>query len=168
METKNLAGLYDLPAMRWDAVRERLDQGFEQAPGDGGPDRHTCWLTTVNPDGSPHVTGVGADYHDGTFRFTASRSSVKGRNLARDPRCALALAVHEFDLVLEARAELVTDHAEVAAAAVARVPAGRVVGDRCGDRGAGRGDAVDVLRCRTARLTPVLTLAAVVALAQGL
>jgi pyridoxine/pyridoxamine 5'-phosphate oxidase len=138
METKNLAGLYDLPAMRWDAVRERLDEGFEQAPGGGGPDRHTSWLTTVNPDGSPHMTGVGADYHDGVFRFTASRSSVKGRNLARDPRCALALAVHEFDLVLEARAELVTDHAEVAAAAVARVPAGGDVGDRCGDRGAGR------------------------------
>lgn len=117
MRTKNLADLYDLPAMRWEAVRERLDQGFEQAPGGGGPDRHTCWLTTINADGSPHMTGVGADYHDGVFRFTASRSSVKGRNLARDPRCALALAVHEFDLVLEGRAELVTDHAEVAAIA---------------------------------------------------
>lgn len=28
--------------------------------GSGGPDRHTYWLTTINPDGSLHVAGVGA------------------------------------------------------------------------------------------------------------
>ncbi|MCF4122487.1 pyridoxamine 5'-phosphate oxidase family protein [Antribacter sp. KLBMP9083] len=117
METKNLAGLYDLPVMEWDAVHERLERGFEQAPGSGGPDRHTCWLTTINPDGTPHVTGVGVWYHDGAFWFTASRASRKGTNLARDPRCALALAVHEFDLVVEGRADLVTDREEVAATA---------------------------------------------------
>jgi hypothetical protein len=38
----------------------------------------------------------------------------KGRNLARDPRCALSLAVHQFDLVVEADAVKVQDPAVVA------------------------------------------------------
>ena len=38
----------------------------------------------------------------------------KGRNLARDPRCALSVAAMEFDLVVEGEATLVTDPATVA------------------------------------------------------
>src|SRR5204863_7048435 len=38
----------------------------------------------------------------------------QGRNLARDPRCALSLATEEFDLVVEGEASLVTDPATVA------------------------------------------------------
>ena len=41
-EAKNLADLYDLPLVDWSAVTARLDQGVTQAPGTGGPDRHTC------------------------------------------------------------------------------------------------------------------------------
>ena len=37
METNNLAELYDVPAMNWENVRARLDAGFRQAPGSGGP-----------------------------------------------------------------------------------------------------------------------------------
>lgn len=29
-----------------------LDGQLTQAPGAGGPQRHTAWLTTINPDGS--------------------------------------------------------------------------------------------------------------------
>ena len=41
-------------------MRERLEQGLTQGPGSGGPDRHTCWLATVGPDGRPHVMPFGA------------------------------------------------------------------------------------------------------------
>ena len=114
METRNLAELYDLPPLEWDSVTTHLDAGFTQAPGSGGPDRHTCWLATIDPDGRPHVTGLGALWHDGAFWFETGRTSRKGRNLARDPRCTLSLALREFDLAVDGEAELVTDPAIVA------------------------------------------------------
>jgi hypothetical protein len=109
MESTNLATLYDLPALEWSSIAARLDAGVTQAPGTGGPDRHTCWLTTLDPDGGPHVTGIGALWADGAFWFETGAGTRKGRNLARDPRCALSLATHEFDLVVQGRALLVTD-----------------------------------------------------------
>ena len=51
---------------------------------------------------------------DGAFIFETGRTSRKGRNLERDPRCTLSLALHDFDLVVEGEAELVTDPAVVA------------------------------------------------------
>ena len=114
MQTKNLADLYDLPPLDWAPIEARLDAGFTQAPGTGGPDRHTCWLATTNPDGSPHVTGVGAFWTDGSFWFVAGERTRKGKNVARDPRCTLSLATHEFDLVLEGDAHKVSDRAAVA------------------------------------------------------
>src|SRR3954468_22145724 len=100
MDTKNLADLYELPPLGGATVAARLDRGFGQAPGAGGPDRHTCWLTTLDADGGPHTTGVGAEWHDGAWWFETGRGTRKGRNLARDPRCSLAVALHEFDLVV--------------------------------------------------------------------
>lgn len=114
MEARNLAELYDLPTLDWAAVTTHLDAGFEQAPGGGGPNRHTCWLATIDADGSPHVTGVGALWVDGSFWFETGRTTRKGRNLARDPRCTLSLAADDFDLVVEGEAEVVTDPAIVA------------------------------------------------------
>jgi Pyridoxamine 5'-phosphate oxidase len=86
METTNLATLYDLAPLDWARVSARLDRGLTQAPGTGGPDRHTCWLTTLNADGSPHVTGVGALWADGAFWFQTGPGTRKARNVARDPR----------------------------------------------------------------------------------
>jgi hypothetical protein len=117
MDAANLAELYGLPALEWARIETRLDSGVGQAPGSGGPDRHTCWLTTINPDGSPHVTGIGALWVDGAFWFETGAATPKGRNLARDPRCALSLATAEFDLVVEGEAARVTDPATVAAIA---------------------------------------------------
>jgi hypothetical protein len=114
METTNLAGLYGLPIVDWDTVEGRLVQGVTQAPGTGGPDRHTCWLATINQDASPHVTGVGALWFDGAFWFETGEQTRKGRNLARDPRCTLSVATHELDLVMEGVAEKVADPATVA------------------------------------------------------
>ena len=117
MEAKNLADLYGTPLLDWGRITTRLDQGVEQAPGGGGPNRHTCWLATINADGSPHVTGVGALWVDGAFWFETGKTTRKGRNLARDPRCTLSLATKEFDLVVNGDAELVTDPEAVAAMA---------------------------------------------------
>ena len=101
MDAKNLAELYDLEPLAWEPVRARLDQGLSMAPGTGGPDRHTCWLTTIDRDGRPHVTGIGALWLDGSFWFETGERTRKGRNLARDPRCALSVSTHEFDLVVD-------------------------------------------------------------------
>jgi hypothetical protein len=117
METKNLAELYDLPALDWADVQAVLDTGITQAPDTGGPDRHTCWLSTINADGSPHVTGIGALWSEGTFWFETGPGTRKARNVARDPRCAISVSVHEFDLVVEGDAARVTDPDVVAARA---------------------------------------------------
>ena len=109
MESKNLADRYGLPLVDWDQVAARLEKGMSQAPNTGGPERHTCWLATINRDGSPHVTGVGALWFDGTFWFETGETTRKGRNLARDPRCTLSLATDEFDLVVSGDAAKVTD-----------------------------------------------------------
>ena len=114
MEATNLADLYELPPVDWAIVERRLAQGVTQAPGTGGPDRHTSWLATINPDGSPHVTGVGALWYEGAFWFETGEQTRKGRNLARDPRCTLSVATHEFDLVIEGVADKVTDPSTVA------------------------------------------------------
>ncbi len=117
MDATNLADLYETPLLDWGRIQGRLDQGVPQAPGTGGPDRHTCWLATVNPDGSPHVTGVGALWVDGTFWFETGATTRKGRNLARDARCSLSVATDQFDLVIEGEAHRVTDAPTVAAMA---------------------------------------------------
>jgi PPOX class probable F420-dependent enzyme len=114
MDAKNLATLYDLPQMQWEPIAERLARGVEQAPGGGGPNRHTCWLATINPDGTPHLTGVGALWVDGGLWFETGPQTRKARNVARDPRCTLSIAVDEFDLSVQGEAARVTDPATVA------------------------------------------------------
>jgi len=114
MEATNLAELYHSPLLDWSRIEARLQAGLSQAPGTGGPDRHTCWLATINPDGSPHVTGVGALWDSGCFWFETGQGTRKGKNIARDARCTLSVAAQEFDLVVEGDATLVTDPATVA------------------------------------------------------
>jgi len=116
-EAKNLADLYGLPLLDWDSIADRLAEGVTQAPGTGGPDRHTCWLATINHDGSPHVTDVGALWVDDGFWFETGEHTRKGRNLARDPRCSLSLATHTFDLVVKGIAEQIKDTQTVASMA---------------------------------------------------
>src|SRR3981081_2391611 len=109
MEATNLGDLYGAPLVNCDRIQARLDEGLSQAPGTGGPNRHTCWLATINPDGSPHVTGVGALWHEDSFWFESGPRTRQGRNQARDPRCTLSVATHAFDLVVEGAAHEVTE-----------------------------------------------------------
>jgi PPOX class probable F420-dependent enzyme len=117
MDATNLADLYGTPLLDWSSIRTRLDQGVSQGPDAGGPNRHTCWLATINPDGSPHVTGVGALWVEDAFWFETGETTRKGRNLARDPRCTLSVSTHEFDLTVDGDAATVTDRPTVAAMA---------------------------------------------------
>jgi Pyridoxamine 5'-phosphate oxidase len=109
---RNIAG-YDLPMVDWGKVQEALAGRYPQAPGTGGPDRHTAWLTTINADGSPHVRPFGLGGVDGTWYLVSGPGTQKSRNLARDPRCTVSIATQAFDLVIEGRAERVTDAAEL-------------------------------------------------------
>jgi len=118
MTATNLADLYDLPPLDLGAVQTDLQRALTaQAPETGGPGRHTCWFTTTNADGSPHLTGIGPLWSDGAFWLCTGSGTRKGRNLARDPRCALSVSTDDYDLVAEGRATLVTDPAVVAARA---------------------------------------------------
>src|SRR6476646_892809 len=117
MDARNLADRYGTPLIEWDRVTGRLATGLTQAPGAGGPDRHNAWLATIDADGRPHVTGVGALWDAGAFWFETGRATRPGRNLARDPRCTLSVATDEFDLVVEGEAAIVTDPEIVAARA---------------------------------------------------
>lgn len=106
MEIVNLGAGDGLPPVSWDTVTETLDAGSPPAP-----DAHnvrTTWLTTLNEDGSPHVTAVGALWLDGTFWFQTG-STKKGNNVARDPRCSLALSIRDADVVIEGDAARVTE-----------------------------------------------------------
>jgi len=114
MDAVNLDNLYGSPLLDWARIENRLSRGVTQAPGTGGPNRHSSWLATVNRDGSPHVTGVGSLWLDGAFWFETGGGTRKGRNLARDPRCTMSLATEEFDLVVEGEAHRITDPQVVA------------------------------------------------------
>jgi PPOX class probable F420-dependent enzyme len=117
MKATSLADIYGLPLLDWARIEARLDEGVTQAPDTGGPNRHTCWLATINRDGSPHVNGIGALWVEGTFWFETGDGTRKAKNLARDPRCTLSVATDEFDLVVEGEARKVTDPPTVAAMA---------------------------------------------------
>jgi hypothetical protein len=110
--THNLDG-YGAPPIEWSRVDEVLTSELTQAPGTGGPNRHTAWLTTINPDGSPHVMPVGVIETGAVWYFSSGPRTRKSRNLARDPRCVVSIATDSFDLVIEATANQVTDDAEL-------------------------------------------------------
>jgi pyridoxamine 5'-phosphate oxidase-like protein len=73
------------------------------------------WITTVRPDGRPHVTPLVAVWHDGALHFSTGADERKGRNLAANPAVALTTgtnALHSgIDLVLEGDAVRLTDDA---------------------------------------------------------
>ncbi|MFC4333474.1 pyridoxamine 5'-phosphate oxidase family protein [Streptomyces andamanensis] len=73
------------------------------------------WVSTVRPDGRPHVTPVIAAWHDGTLYFSTGPGEQKARNLARHAQCALTTGANALteglDLVVEGCAEQVTDPA---------------------------------------------------------
>ena len=69
----------------------------------------TYWLATTNPDGRPHIAGVGALWVDGKIYFTSGTRTRKSRNLAANPSCVVSVSLTGIDLVFEGAAIRVTD-----------------------------------------------------------
>lgn len=78
----------------------------------------TFWLSTVRPDGRPHVTPLIAVWQAGAIWFTTGPEERKAQNLAENPSCVLTtgcsdLADGALDVVLEGNAEQVTTDSEL-------------------------------------------------------
>ena len=79
MEIINLGAGDGLPPVDWAQVTEKLDAG--SAPAPDADNARTTWLATVNEDGSPHVTAVGALWRDGAFWFQTGSGTRKASNV---------------------------------------------------------------------------------------
>ena len=74
-------------------------------------------FATLMPDGSPHVTSVGALWHAGSFWFQTGERTRKARNVARNARCSMSVSTRGLDVVIEGEAQRVTDPRLVSEAA---------------------------------------------------
>ena len=102
-----------LPVIEWSQVETQLaDLLTHDDPR--SLNRSTFWLTTLNADGSPHVTSVGALWHAGSCWFQTGERTRKARNLARDQRCTISVATKGFDVMVSGEARRVTDPTIVA------------------------------------------------------
>ena len=87
----------------WDEVRARVASA------------QSAWLATVHPDGRPHVRPVLSVVADGAVHTVSGPATRKSRNLVADGRASLTLRDEGLDVVVEGRAERVTDPAALAA-----------------------------------------------------
>jgi hypothetical protein len=110
-----------------DATPTPWEAGLEQVRA-----ADTFWLSTVRPDGRPHVTPLIAVWHADALWFATGPEERKAVNLAANRSCVVTtgrsdLAEGALDVVLEGRAELVSEEAElepVAAAIATKYPGG--------------------------------------------
>ncbi len=83
------------------------------------------WITTVRPDGRPHVTPLITVMHEGTVHFCTGPEERKARNIADNPAVVLTTGSNALhggtDVVLEGRADRVTGEESIGALADAWV-----------------------------------------------
>ncbi len=96
-----------------DATPTPWSAGLEQVAA-----ADTFWLSTVRPDGRPHVTPLIAVWHGEAIWFSTGPEERKAKNLAENPSCILLtgrsdLVEGALDVVLEGEADLVTDDTEL-------------------------------------------------------
>ncbi|MFK4103855.1 pyridoxamine 5'-phosphate oxidase family protein [Streptomyces sp. NPDC019531] len=102
---------------------------YAQDPGAPDPsflsfwrERHLCTLTTLRPDGSPHVVPVGVTYDPeaGLARVIASRTSAKVRHVLAAGEGGARVAVCQLEgrrwATLEGRAVVRTEPERIAEA----------------------------------------------------
>jgi hypothetical protein len=107
MRTTNLGEADGLPPIEWAEVEAQLvDLLMHDDPR--SPDRSTFWLTTLDADGRPHVTSVGALWHAGSAWFQTGEHTRKAKNVTRDPRCTISVATKGFDVMVSGVARRVT------------------------------------------------------------
>jgi general stress protein 26 len=87
-------------ATTWAAGRRKIEQA------------EVFWLSTVRPDGRPHVTPLIAVWLEGAAYFCTGRTERKAKNLEQNRHCILTTGsgdLHEgLDVVIEGDAEQVT------------------------------------------------------------
>jgi hypothetical protein len=71
------------------------------------------WLATTRTDGRPHVAVVWGVWLDNRFSFATSTRTVKGRNLAANPRCVVCPERAEEAVIVEGVAERVRGRAAI-------------------------------------------------------
>jgi general stress protein 26 len=90
-------------AVAWSDAREQLERA------------EVFWLSTVRPDGQPHVTPLIAAWLDNLLYFCTGGDERKAKNLAAQPRCTITTGCNAFsaglDLVIEGEAQRITDNA---------------------------------------------------------
>ncbi|NUR62727.1 MAG: pyridoxamine 5'-phosphate oxidase family protein [Catenulispora sp.] len=108
MRVKNLSlPVYGLQTLDWEEVEQAVAEAV------AGPER-SWFLTTLNPDGSPHTTGFGHVWLDGGIYFTTGPGIRKTRNLEADPRCSVAAPIPSYDITFDGEAHRVADPETVA------------------------------------------------------
>ena len=93
--------------------------GWAQARTDLN-DAQVYWLSTVRPDGRPHVTPLLGIWLGGALHFCTGPSERKAKNLAQNPHCVLTTGCNGLDgldLVVEGEVVKVTDGSELASIA---------------------------------------------------
>lgn len=74
------------------------------------------WLSTVRPDGRPHVTPLLAVWLDSALYFCTSPPERKAKNLDHNPHCILTTgrdSLDGLDIVVEGQAREVSDELEL-------------------------------------------------------
>jgi hypothetical protein len=103
------------------------DEGAEATTWIEGRDRAAAaplwWLTTVRPDGRPHVTPLLAVWLDDTLYFCTGPDERKAKNLANSSHCVVTTGCNAydvgFDLVFEGDAVREADDATLRRVAAA-------------------------------------------------
>jgi general stress protein 26 len=103
----------DAAATGWDRALEVLTNA------------ELSWISTVRPDGRPHVTPLITVTDDGTVHFCTGPEERKARNLAANPALTLTTGSNDLhgglDIVVEGTAGRVTDRTRLAELAEAWV-----------------------------------------------
>lgn len=75
------------------------------------------WLTTVRPDGRPHVTPLMGIWLDDVFSFCTGARERKAKNLAENQHVVVTTGCNSMteglDVVIEGEASRLTDHARL-------------------------------------------------------
>jgi general stress protein 26 len=76
------------------------------------------WISTVRPDGRPHVTPIPAIWHDNALHICTGEQEQKARNLDHDAHCVLTTGTPSIDtgldVIVEGTAARVTDRDRLA------------------------------------------------------
>jgi hypothetical protein len=114
MKAKNIDAPSEKPLQEWNDIAAEFEKGDFMSLDNDGPSHYTTWLTTLNADGSAHVTAVGAVWDGENLWFQTADRTRKAKNIVGDPRCVMSVSLGGCDVVVEGTAEKVTDPVEVA------------------------------------------------------